>query len=212
MGASVQKRGRRRSEAIDTAAADGGVGHFPYTRSFLTDEATRSAIKSLPEDFIHYNVDLTGFFAPHHPWLAKAYELLLWIGIAAVRWWPTPAFLGYFWIFLLLMGGSLFFKKSELRLWIAGWTVFLLLCLGPYLEIHGLVHTSFILPVYFFSKLPLLESTGTSSRFLVPLVLLSITIGCLLLKEFFQKTSGRQRTFLFSRTWSCWLVLNSRSS
>ena len=44
---------------------------FPYTRSFLTDEATRSAIKSLPEDFVHYSVDLTGFFAPHHPWLSR---------------------------------------------------------------------------------------------------------------------------------------------
>jgi hypothetical protein len=97
-----------------------------------------------------------------------------------------------------MMGGSLFFQKSELRLWIAGWTVFFLFCLGPYLEIHGLVHTSFILPVYFSSKLPLLESTRTSSRFLVPLVLLSITIGCLLLKEFFQKTPRRHRTFLFS--------------
>jgi hypothetical protein len=97
-----------------------------------------------------------------------------------------------------MVGGSLFFKKSELRLWIAGWTVFLILCLGPYLKIHGMVHTSFILPVFFSSKLPLLESTRTSSRFLVPVVLLSITIGCLLLKEFFQKTRGRQRIFLFS--------------
>ncbi len=171
---------------------------FPYTQSFLADEATRSAIKSLPDDFVHYSVDLTAFFAPHHPWLAKVYQYIAldWISGRPIV--ATPAFLGYFWLFLLMIGVSLFFKRSELRLWIAGWTVFLLLCLGPYLKIHGMVHTSFILPVFFSSKLPLLESTRTSSRFLVPLVLLSITIGCLLLKESFQNALKMRRTLLFS--------------
>jgi hypothetical protein len=110
----------------------------------------------------------------------------------------TPAFLGYFWIFLLTMGFGLLFKKSELRLWIAGWTVFLILCLGPYLKIHGMVQTAFILPGVFSLKLPLLESTRTLSRFLVPLMLLTIVIGCLLLKDFFQKRDLIHRTFFCS--------------
>lgn len=171
---------------------------FPYTRSFVTDEATRSAIKSVPEDFVHYSVDLTGFFAPHHPWLSKVYQKIAsdWNSGRPIV--ATPAFLGYFWIFFLMIGFGLFFRKSELRLWIAGWAVFLILCLGPYLKFHGIVYTSFILPVFFSSKLPLLESTRTSSRFLVPLMLLSITIGCLVLKDFFQKTPRRYRTFLYS--------------
>jgi len=171
---------------------------FPYTRSFVADEATRSAVKSVSDDFVRYGVDLTGFVAPFHPWLAQVSQKV------ALNWnngWPivgTPAFLGYFWIFLVLIGVSRYFKKPELRPWIVGWTAYFLLCLGPYLQIHGMVYTSFILPAYYSSKLPLLESARTSSRFLVPLMLFSITIGCLLLKEVFQKSSRVRRAFLYS--------------
>jgi len=171
---------------------------FPYTRSFLTDEATRSAIKSLPEDFVHYSVDLTGFFAPHHPWLSRVYQRIALDWNSGRPMVATPAFLGYLWIFLLMAGLGLFSQKRELRLWVGGWSVFLMMCLGPYLKIHGIAYPSFLLPGILFPKLPLLESTRTLSRFLVPLVLFTIIVGCLILKELVGKAAQGRRTLLFS--------------
>ena len=94
----------------------------------------------------------------------------------------TPAFLGWFWISLLVLGFGLCSRKSVPRVWIAGWTVFLFLCLGPYLKIHGTVYLSAILPAYIIPHLPLLASARTPSRFVVPLMLLTIVIGCLVLR------------------------------
>ena len=166
---------------------------FPYTQSYLTDVATRSAIKSLPQDFIVYSVDLSSFFAPHNLWLSEIYQKIAWDWINNRPIVATPAFLGYFWMLLLGIGFSFFFKRPDLRVWIGGWTVFSFLCLGPYLKIHGVAYTSFILPGYFIPKLPLLESTRTLSRFFVPLMLMTIVIGCLMLKTVLPRVSrGRQ--------------------
>jgi hypothetical protein len=170
---------------------------FPYTQSYLTDPATRSAVKSKPLDFVIYSVDLTGFFAPFHPWLSGVYKWM------AMEWGPgglginTPGFLGYCWLFLLVAGCSLFFRRPGLRLWIIGWACFLFFSLGPYLKIHGIVHVSFFLPGILLPELPLLESTRTLSRFLVPTVLFTIVIGCLRLKEVLVKAS-HHRTLLYA--------------
>ena len=72
------------------------------------------------------------------------------------------------------------------------------MCLGPYLKIHGIATPSFLLPGVLFPKLPLLESTRTLSRFLVPLVLFTIIVGCLILKELVGKAARGRRIILFS--------------
>ena len=170
---------------------------FPYTHSYLTDPGTRSAVKSLPLDFVVYSVDLTGFFAPFHPWLSGVNK---WMTLdwgrdrLAIN---TPGFLGYGWLLLLVAGFSLFFRRPGLRLWIICWTCFLFLCLGPYLKIHGILHENFILPGILIPELPLLGSTRTLSRFLVPTVLFTVIIGCLLLKDLLGKT-GRFRTLVYA--------------
>jgi hypothetical protein len=108
----------------------------------------------------------------------------------------TYGFFGYLWMFFLVAGISLFFKKKALRLWILAWLVFFFFCLGPYLKFQGVTHSGFVLPGYLLPNLPLLGSTRTLSRFVVPLTLFAVVIGCLVLKDFFQKLS------LGSRVWS----------
>lgn len=159
---------------------------FPYTQAYLAGGTVRSAVGSRSVDFVLYSIDLTGFFAPFHPWLSGAYRQIAadWNSDRPIV--ATPAFLGWLWIGLLVLGFGLFFRRPALRLWIAGWTIFLCLCLGPYLKIHGSAYPSFILPGYIIPHLPLLASTRTLSRFLVPLMLLTIIIGCLVLKALCQ--------------------------
>jgi hypothetical protein len=162
---------------------------FPYTQSYLTDPGTRSAVKSLPIDFETFSVDLASFFAPMHPGLSGLHQKI------AADWklgrplQGTHGFFGYLWLVLLAAGIGLFFKRQALRLWILAWFVFFFLCLGPYLKFHGITYTGFVLPGYLLPSLPLLGSTRTLSRFVVPLTLCAVVIGCLILKDCFSKLS-----------------------
>jgi hypothetical protein len=162
---------------------------FPYTLSYLTDPGTRSAVKSLPLDFETFSVDLAGFFAPFHPWLSGLSKKITadWSTGQPIR--GTHGFFGYLWMVLVVIGIGLFIKKEALRVWILAWLVFLFCCLGPYFKFHGLTYPDFILPGVLLPSLPLLGSTRTLSRFLVPLTLFSLVIGCLLLKDYLQKVS-----------------------
>ncbi|MBI5583960.1 MAG: hypothetical protein HY892_09065 [Deltaproteobacteria bacterium] len=168
---------------------------FPYTQSYLTDPGTRSAVKSLPIDFETFSVDLASFFAPMHPWLSGLSQKI------AADWklgrplLGTHGFFGYLWMILLVAGISFFFKRPALRVWIMAWLVFFFFCLGPYLKFHGITYTGLVLPGTLLPKLPLLGSTRTLSRFVVPLTLCTVVIGCLILKDFFQKCSPGSRVF-----------------
>ena len=155
---------------------------LPFTHAYVSERTVRSALDSRSVDFLLYSVDLTAFLAPFHPWLTQAYRYVAadWTTNSPIV--GTPAFLGWFWITLLVLGFGLCFRKPVLRLWLTGWTVFLFLCLGPYLKVHGSLHPSVILPAYIVPHLPLLASTRTLSRFVVPLTLLTIVVGCLVLK------------------------------
>jgi len=78
------------------------------------------------------------------------------------------------------------------------WLVFLFFCLGPFLKFHGITYTDFVLPGYLLPNLPLLGSTRTLSRFVVPLTLCTVVIGCLVLKDFFQKCSPGPRVLCYA--------------
>ncbi|RPH84898.1 MAG: hypothetical protein EHM75_10335 [Desulfobacteraceae bacterium] len=162
---------------------------FPYTQSYLANPGTRSAVKSLPVDFETFSVDLAGFFSPMHPWLSGLSQKIAadWKRGGSLR--GTYGFFGYLWMFFLVAGISLFFKRKALRLWILAWLVFFFFCLGPYLKFHGLTFTDFVLPGYLLPTLPLLGSARTLSRFVVPLTLCTVVIGCMVLKDLFQKWS-----------------------
>ena len=179
-------------EAVATLSMGSGIlataalVALPFTHAYATEGAVRSALESRWGDFPLHSVDLTAFLAPFHPWLSEAYRHI------AADWTSnrplvgTPAFLGWFWTSLVVLGFGLCLRQPVLRVWLAGWTVFLFLCLGPYLKLHGIVYTSVILPGYIIPHLPLLASTRTLSRFVVPLTLLTIVIGCLVLKTIYR--------------------------
>ncbi len=170
---------------------------FPYTESYLLDPGTRSAVKSLPIDFQTFSVDLAGFFAPFHPWLSGVSQKIAadWKLGGPLR--GTLGFFGYLWLILLVSGISLFLKREALRLWILAWLVFLFFCLGPHIKFHGITFTEFILPGYLLPNLPLLGSTRTLSRFVVPLTLFTVVIGCLIVKDFFKKISPGARVLCY---------------
>lgn len=173
-----------------------GLVGFPYFQAFLTDQATRLAVQSRPIEFITYNVDVTSFFAPFNPLLEGAYK---WIASDWVTGRPimaTPAFLGYGFMVLLLIGFRDFLIRQEIRIWFIAWFVFLVLSLGPFLKIHGIIYNHLILPGFFLFQLPLLNSTRTVSRFLAPMMLLTSIISCLVLKMILEKCPARWRSFL----------------
>jgi hypothetical protein len=99
---------------------------------------------------------------------------------------------------LVIAGIGLFFKKEALRLWVLAWLVFFFLCLGPYVKFHGIAHPGLILPGYLLPNLPLLGSTRTLSRFVVPLTLCSVVIGCLVLKDLVQRLSPGLRRLSYA--------------
>jgi hypothetical protein len=179
-------------------AVSGLVVAFPYSLSYLTDVAVRSAVASPPSEFVDQSVDVVSFFAPFHPWLSPLY---LRVAEDWGRGQPivgTPAFLGWFWLCLLALAFALWPRRPELGVWIGAWTVFLLLCLGPRLKIHGIIHRGFVLPGDVLPSLPVLQSVRTLSRFLVPLVLFTIVIGCLLLKDRLAAATLRRRVVWYA--------------
>ncbi len=179
-------------------AVSGVVVAFPYSVSYLTDVAVRSAVVSPPSEFLDQSVDVVSFFAPFHPSLSPLYQRV------ALDWHRgrpivgTPAFLGWFWLCLLVLAFALWPRRPELGVWIGAWTVFLLLCLGPRLKIHGIIHRGFVLPGDILPSLPVLQSARTLSRFLVPLVLFTIVIGCLLLKDRLAGATQRRRVVWYA--------------
>ncbi|MEK6691912.1 MAG: interleukin-like EMT inducer domain-containing protein [Nitrospirota bacterium] len=166
---------------------------FPYFYSFLTDETTQSAILSTHSEFIAYSVDFMSFFAPFNPLLDGLYEMIAsnWKGGGPII--GTPAFLGYGFIVILILGLRQFFRRQELRLWIIALSVFLLLSLGPYLKVHGIVYESLILPGYLLHNLPLFESARTPSRYLAPVMILTSILTCLILRPFLLRIGSRAR-------------------
>lgn len=171
---------------------------FPYTQAYLADPGTRSAVKSLPIDFETFSVDLASFFAPLHPWLSGLSQKIAtdWKMGRPLR--GTYGFFGYLWMIILVAGFCLFFRREALRLWVLAWLVFFFFCLGPFLKFHGITHTGFVLPGYLLPNLPLLGSTRTLSRFVVPLTLCAVVIGCLVLKDFLQKLAGGPRVWCYA--------------
>ncbi|HSO72757.1 MAG TPA: hypothetical protein VLR91_08935, partial [Thermodesulfobacteriota bacterium] len=109
----------------------------------------------------------------------------------------TYGFFGYLWMILLIFGFGLFFKREGLRLWVLAWLVFFFFCLGPYLKFHGITYTGFVLPGYLLPNLPLLGSTRTLSRYVIPLTLCAVVIGCLVLKDVLQKISPSPRFWCY---------------
>jgi hypothetical protein len=158
---------------------------FPYFLAYFNDAATRVAVGSLPSDFATYSVDLTGFFAPFNVCLDGLYSKIAtnWVSGRPIV--GTPAFLGYGFVGILCLGIKQFFKRPELRLWLIGWVIFLLLCLGPFLKVHGLIIDTLPLPAYLIRYIPVLESARTLSRYLAPVMLLLCLLICLILKPFF---------------------------
>jgi len=158
---------------------------FPYFLAFLKDAATRQAIVSISSEFSDYSVDLISFFAPFNAWLDGLYRII------APNWKSgkpiigTPAFFGYGFMVILLVGIGQFFKRSELRPWLIAWGCFLILSLGPYLKVHGLILDSLPLPAYLIRYLPVIESARTLSRYLAPAMLFLCLLVCLIINPFY---------------------------
>lgn len=169
---------------------------FPYFLSYINEEATRLAVVSPLSEFAAYSVDLASFFAPFNTGLEGLYQRI------AVDWKlerpivGTPAFLGYGFILILLWGMGHFFSRAELRLWLIAWGVFLVLSLGPYLKVHGLINETLPLPAYGIRFLPVFESARTLSRYLVPVMLFLCLLVCLILKPFYQRRSSKGKILL----------------
>ncbi len=171
---------------------------FPYFYSFIKDETIRVSILSTQAEFVAYSVDLTSFFAPFNPLLDGLYEIIAsnWKSGGPII--GTPAFLGYGFMVVLILGLRQFFRRQGLRLWIIALSVFLLLSLGPYLKVHGIVYESVVLPGYLLQNLPLFESARTPSRYLAPVMLLTSILACLILRPFLLRIGPRARNiFLF---------------
>ncbi len=166
---------------------------FPYFYSFLTDETTRTAILSTHSEFVAYSVDLVSFFAPFNSLLDGLYEMIAsnWKSGGPII--GTPAFLGYGFMVIIILGLRQFLRRQELRLWIIALSVFLFLSLGPYLKVHGIVYESLVLPGYLLHNLPLFESARTPSRYLAPVMLLTSVVGCLVLRPFLFRIGPRAR-------------------
>ncbi|MBI5603693.1 MAG: hypothetical protein HY879_10080 [Deltaproteobacteria bacterium] len=166
---------------------------FPYFQAYFQDAATRQAVSSNTIDFVLYSVDLAGFFAPFNAWLAGLYKIMApdWTSGRPIV--GTPAFLGYGFMVILLWGAGKFFKRPELRLWLMAFGAFLIISLGPYLKIHGLIFESLPLPAYFIRFLPVMESARTLSRYLVPVMLFLCLLVAFIVKPFFLKLSPRRR-------------------
>lgn len=159
-----------------------GIAGFPYFYEFLSDDTTRVAVSSAPADFAGYSVDLVSFFAPFNELLDDLYKMIAsnWkTGLPIIG---TPAFLGYCLIVVLILGVREFFRRPELRLWIVALIIFLLLSLGPYLKIHGIIYEAIPLPGYILRNLPLFESARAPSRYLGGVMLFASILLCLFLR------------------------------
>ena len=154
---------------------------LPYPLAYLGDPSTRIALAGPSSELLTYSVDVASIVAPFHPWLSPLSQRIAsdWKRNGPIV--ATPAFLGWSWVALVALGVVLWPRRPDIRVWLTAWTVFLFMCLGPYLKIHGIVLGSFVLPAYVLSNLPILHSARTLSRFLVPLVLFTIVVGCLVL-------------------------------
>jgi hypothetical protein len=158
---------------------------YPFFESYWNEEATRIAVASLPSDFANYSVDLVSFFAPFNDWLAGLYAFIASNRLTGRPVVATPAFLGYGFIIILLLGLKQFFRRPELRLWTMGWLFFLVISLGPFLKIHGLLMDTLPLPAYWIRYIPVLESARTLSRYLAPMMLMLCLLIGLILKPLY---------------------------
>ena len=159
----------------------------PYVVTFLTESGSNASLESRLADFSTFNVDWVSFFAPFNPFLETLYTTIAsdWkTGRPIVA---TPAFLGYGFIILLVMGMRRFLQRPDLRFWLLAFMVFLILSLGPFLKIHGVIYHHLVLPGYLTMKMPILGSARTVSRYLAPLMLVTSIIACLVVKPFLQK-------------------------
>lgn len=171
---------------------------FPYFYSFITDETIRVSIMSTHAEFVAYSVDMVSFLAPFNPLLEGLYKIIASDWKSGLPIIGTPAFLGYGYMVILILGFRQFLRRPELRPWIIALLVFLVLSLGPYLKVHGIVYESLFLPGYLLHQLPLFESARTPSRYLAPVMLLMSVAACLVLRPFLMKLDRRKRNiFLF---------------
>jgi hypothetical protein len=157
---------------------------LPYVYSFITDDNTRAAVRSTPADFAAYSVDLVSFFAPFNPLLDGLYEIIGSNWKSGGKIIGTPAFIGYGFMVILVLGVTQFFNRQELRLWVIALFAFLLLSLGPYLKVHGIGYESMSLPGYILYNLPLFDSARTPSRYLAPVMLLTSIVVCLVVRPY----------------------------
>jgi len=170
---------------------------FPYFSAFLKDPSTRAAVGSLPSDFAAFSVDLVSFFAPFNVWLDGLYSQVAFDWLKGRPIVGTPAFLGYGFLAILVLGMRQFSGRPEWRLWLIGWAIFFLFCLGPFLKVHGLIIDSLPLPAYLVRYVPVLESARTLSRYLVPTMLILCLLVCLILNPLIVGSrQGRRKIIL----------------
>ena len=171
------------------------------SRARTSPRTVRSALDSRSVDFLLYSVDLTSFWRPFIPGSHKPIDMSLRTGRPTVRSWALRRFglvldyppgPGLWAVFQKASAPSVAHGVDRLPVPVPGTVLE-----GSRQSLHPWV----ILPAYIVPHLPLLASTRTLSRFVVPLTLLTIVVGCLVLKVICQ---ARPRGWTPSSPWACW--------